>query len=52
MWHEPFSFFGSLVLRLISSARAYLLKMVNIASDVLGFFMASMQIRDGSLSPS
>jgi hypothetical protein len=25
--------------------------MVNIASDVLGFFMVSLGIRDGSLSP-
>jgi hypothetical protein len=25
--------------------------MVNIASDVLGFFMMSLQIRDGFLSP-
>jgi hypothetical protein len=50
-WPESFSFFYSLVSRITSSVRAYLLAMVNIASDVLGFFMASLRIRDGSLSP-
>jgi hypothetical protein len=50
-WPESFSFFYSLVSRVVSSTRAYLLAMVNIASDVLGFFMVSLGIRDGSLSP-
>jgi hypothetical protein len=49
-WTESFSFFYSLVSRVASSARAYLLVMVNMASDILGFFMASLRIRDGSLS--
>jgi hypothetical protein len=40
-----------LVLRVTFSTRAYLLAMSNIASDVLEFFMASLRIRDGSLSP-
>jgi hypothetical protein len=35
MW--PDSFFYSLVSRVASSARMYLLEMVNISSDVLGF---------------
>jgi hypothetical protein len=34
-----------------SSARAYLLAMVNIASNVLELFVVSLQIRDGSMSP-
>jgi hypothetical protein len=50
-WPESFSFFCSLVSRVASSARAYLLAMANIASDVLEFFMVSLQIRDESLSP-
>jgi hypothetical protein len=50
-WPESFSFFCSLVSRVASSARAYLLVMANIASDVLEFFMVSLQIRDESLSP-
>jgi hypothetical protein len=37
-WPESFSIFYSLVSRVASSARAYLLAMANIASDVLGFF--------------
>jgi hypothetical protein len=45
------SFFCSLVSRVASLVRAYLLAMVNIASDVLGFFMVSLRIKDGSLSP-
>jgi hypothetical protein len=39
------------VSRVASSARAYLLVMENIASDILEFFMASFQIREESLSP-
>jgi hypothetical protein len=50
-WLESFSFFCSLVSRVASLAMAYLLAMVNIASDVLGFFMVSFRIRDGSPSP-
>jgi hypothetical protein len=34
-----------------SSGGAYLLAMASISSDVLGFFMASLQIKDESLSP-
>jgi hypothetical protein len=34
-----------------SSARAYLLAMENIYSDVLGVYMASFHIREESLSP-
>jgi hypothetical protein len=51
VWPDSFSFFYSLVSRVASSARAYLLAMVNIVSDVLGFFMATLRISDGSLSP-
>jgi hypothetical protein len=43
--------FYSLMSRVTSSARAYLLAMANIASDVLEFFMVSLRNRDGSLSP-
>jgi hypothetical protein len=50
VWPKSFSFFYSLVSMVASSARAYLLVMVNIASDVLGFFMVSLWIRDGYLS--
>jgi hypothetical protein len=51
MWPESFSFFYSLVSRVASSARTYLLAMVNIFYDVLGFFIVSLQIGEGSLSP-
>jgi hypothetical protein len=34
-----------------SFIRAYLLVIVNISSDVLGFLMASLRIKDESLSP-
>jgi hypothetical protein len=34
-----------------SLTRVYLLAMANISFDVLGFFLASLWIRDGSLSP-
>jgi hypothetical protein len=51
VWPESFSFFYSLVSRVASPSRAYLLAMVNIALDVLGFFMVSLRIRTGSLSP-
>jgi hypothetical protein len=44
-WLESFSFFCSLVSRVASSAKAYLLVMANIASNVLGFFMVSLRIR-------
>jgi hypothetical protein len=50
-WPESFLFFYSLVSRVASSAKAYLLAMVNITFDVLWFFIASLQIRDESLSP-
>jgi hypothetical protein len=50
-WPDSFSFFYSQVSRVASSAKAYLLAMVSIASDILWFFMESLQIRDGSLSP-
>jgi hypothetical protein len=50
-WLESFSFFCSLVSRVASSARAYILAMVNIASDILGYFLVSLRIRAGSLSP-
>jgi hypothetical protein len=50
-WLESFSFFYSLVSRVTSSARAYLLVMANIASDILGFFRVSFRIRARSLSP-
>jgi hypothetical protein len=33
-----------------SSARAYMLAMENICSDILGFLMVSFQIREESLS--
>jgi hypothetical protein len=46
----PDSFY-SLVSRVTSSARAYLLTIASIYSDVLGFFMVSLQIKDESLSP-
>jgi hypothetical protein len=39
------------VLRVASSARAYLLAIDNISLDVMGFFMASLMIKDESLSP-
>jgi hypothetical protein len=51
VWLDSFSFFCSLVSGVASSARTYLLDMVNIAYDVLGFFMASLWIRDRSPSP-
>jgi hypothetical protein len=50
MWPDS-SFFCSLVSRVASSTRAYLLAMANIASNVLEFFMVSFQIKDESLSP-
>jgi hypothetical protein len=50
VWLDSFSF-CSLVLRVVSSVKANLLVMANIASDVLGFFMVSLRIWDGSLSP-
>jgi hypothetical protein len=46
---NSFSFFYSLVSRVASSARAYLLVMANIVSDILGLFMVSLWIRDESL---
>jgi hypothetical protein len=39
------------VSRVTSSARAYLLVMENIYSDILGFFMVSFRIREESLCP-
>jgi hypothetical protein len=47
----PDFFFYSLVSRIASSARAYLLAIANIYSNILGFFMASLRIKDESLSP-
>jgi hypothetical protein len=51
MWAESFSFLCSLVSRVVSSAKAYLLAMVKIASDILRFFMVRFQNRTESLSP-
>jgi hypothetical protein len=51
VWLDNFSLFYSLVSRVTSSARAYLLAMENISFDVLGFFMMSLRIKDESLSP-
>jgi hypothetical protein len=51
MWPDSFSFFCSLVLRIASLPKAYLLVMANIASDILGFFMVSLWIKDRTLSP-
>jgi hypothetical protein len=51
MWPDSFSFVYSLVSRVTSSVRVYLLAMMNIVSDILVFFMMSLWIRDGSLSP-
>jgi hypothetical protein len=48
-WPNSLSFFCSLVSRVTSSARTYLLAIANIPSDVLGFFMASLWIKDESL---
>jgi hypothetical protein len=50
MWPDS-SFFYSLVSKVTSSARAYLLAIANISSDILGLFMASLRIKDESLSP-
>jgi hypothetical protein len=47
MW--PDSFY-CLVLRVSSSAKAYLLVMANITSDILEFFMVSLWIKDKYLS--
>jgi hypothetical protein len=47
----PDSFLCSLLSRVTSSARVYLLAMENIYFDVLGFFMASFWIWEESLSP-
>jgi hypothetical protein len=49
MW--PKSFLCSLVSRVTSSTRVYLLAIANICSDVLEFFMVSLQINNESLSP-
>jgi hypothetical protein len=48
MWLDSFC---SLVLRVTCSARAYLLVIANIYSDVLGFFLVSLRIKDEPLSP-
>jgi hypothetical protein len=48
VWPDS-SFFCSLVSRVASSAKAYLLAMANIASNILGFFMVSLRIIDESL---
>jgi hypothetical protein len=45
------SFFCSLVSMVASSAMAYLFAIANICSVILGFFMASLWIKDESLSP-
>jgi hypothetical protein len=50
VWPDSFSFY-SLVSRVTSSVRAYLLAIANISSDVLRFFMVSLRIREESLSP-
>jgi hypothetical protein len=51
VWPDSFSSFCSLVSRDASSVKVYLLVIANFSSDVLGFFMASLQIKDESLSP-
>jgi hypothetical protein len=48
VWPDSFC---SLVSRITSLARAYLLVMANIYSDVLGFFMVSLWMKHESLSP-
>jgi hypothetical protein len=48
VWPDPFSFYF-LLSRVASSARAYLLVIAKISSDVLGFFMVSLRIKDESL---
>jgi hypothetical protein len=48
---DSFSFFCSLLSRAASSAMAYLLVIANISFDILGFFIASLRIKDESLSP-
>jgi hypothetical protein len=50
VWPDS-SFFWSLLLMVASSARAYLVVITNISSDILGFFMVSIHIRYESLSP-
>jgi hypothetical protein len=50
VWPDSFSFY-SLVSRVTSSARVYLLAIANISSDVLRFFMVSLRIREEYLSP-
>jgi hypothetical protein len=51
MMPDSFSFFYSLLLRVTSSPREYLLAIANISFDVLGFFMVSLQSKDEPLSP-
>jgi hypothetical protein len=51
VWLDSFSSIRSLMTRVAFSARAYLLAMVNISSNILGFFMASLRIKDDSVSP-
>jgi hypothetical protein len=50
-WFMWLNSFCSLVSRVASSARAYLLAMANIFSHILGLFMESLQIKDESQSP-
>jgi hypothetical protein len=47
---EPVAVLG-LVSSVISSTKAYLLTMANIAFYILEFFMMSLWIKDGALSP-
>jgi hypothetical protein len=49
MWPDSFCY---LVSRVASSAKAYLLAIENISSDVLGFFMVSLRIRRSPRVPS
>jgi hypothetical protein len=50
VWPDS-SFFYSWVSRVASSSRAYLLAMADISSNILGFFMVSLRIKDESLNP-
>jgi hypothetical protein len=40
-----------MLLRVSSYARAYLMVMANISSDIVGSFVVSLRIKDESLSP-
>jgi hypothetical protein len=50
VWPDSFSF-CSLVLKVASFARAYLIAMLNISFDILRFSIVSLRIREESMSP-